>query len=129
MKSKTIILSGVTLTLALSVMVSACARRADRPVAMTPTTGADIRDSRSDMSSTGRTSTGEDAAVASAVRDRLVREHVVQPGATRVDSERGTVYLKGSVDTPQDKQRAGEPAAGVPGVTNVVNHTKVGRAA
>src|SRR5690348_2558480 len=123
MKSTTTILSTVMLTLALTVMVSACARRADKPVVMTP----DIRDSRSEMSSTGRTSTGEDAAVASAVGDRLVREHVARPGATRVDSERGTVYLRGAVDTPQDKQRAGELAAGVPGVTNVVNQLGVGR--
>jgi BON domain len=116
MKQTTAILSGVILTLALTMLVSSCARRTDKPVTMTPSTQADVR----------QTSTREDVAISSAVEDRLARERIARPGEVRVDSDRGTVYLKGSVETPQDKKRAGEAAAQVSGVTTVVNQLRVG---
>jgi len=116
MKQTTAILSGVMLTLALTLLVSSCARRTDKPRTMTPSTQADVR----------QTSTREDVAISSAVEDRLARERIARPGEVRVDSDRGTVSLKGSVDTPQDKKRAGEAAAQVPGVTTVANQLRVG---
>ena len=42
--------------------------------------------------------------------------------AMNVDVHRGTVYLIGTVSTPEDKARAEQIARDVNGVVNVVNH-------
>lgn len=65
MRLTTTILSGVMLPLALTLVVSSCARRTDKPVTMTPTTQTDVRGSRTDMSGIPPV-TREKTAIASA---------------------------------------------------------------
>jgi BON domain-containing protein len=123
MRQTTTILSGVMLALALTLVVSACARRTEKVVTATPTQ-ADVRESKAPTSSTvGPTS---DRAMAWAIETRLASEGITKDGNVHVDNDHGTVYLKGSVDTPEKNRRAGELAAAVPGVITVVNQLRVG---
>jgi len=128
MKRTTAILSAaVILGLALTSLVSACASRSENARSTTLNRQADVREStESPMSSTTGRSTRDDIAVASAVKERLVNERIARRDELRVNSDHGTVYLKGSVDTPEGRRRAAETAAEVAGVTTVVNQLHVG---
>jgi len=79
------------------------------------------------QSLTGRSVAGpaDDATVTASVKTTLVAERV--PNLTRidVDTNRGIVYLTGSVDTTEQRARAEQLAWQATGVKGVVNHLQV----
>jgi len=79
------------------------------------------------QSTTGETA-GEqvtDASITTAVKAKLAGERMNTLARVDVDTVRSTVYLTGVVPTAEEKNRAGEVAKGVKGVTNVVNNLQV----
>lgn len=75
-----------------------------------------------------RASTGEmidDSVITAKVKTELIRDEVVKARDINVDTFRGTVQLSGFVETPEQKARAGDIAARVTGVNNVVNNITV----
>ncbi|MBI2510661.1 MAG: BON domain-containing protein [Opitutae bacterium] len=75
-----------------------------------------------------RASTGEmidDSVITAKVKTELIRDEVVKARDINVDTFRGTVQLSGFVETPEQKARAGDIAARVTGVHNVVNNITV----
>ena len=82
------------------------------------------------QSTTGRTAgqTIDDASITAAVKGKLVAEKMSNLVRVDVDTNRGTVYLTGVVETPDDKDRATQLARAVDGVRDVVNNLQVQRA-
>lgn len=75
-----------------------------------------------------RASTGEmldDSVVTAKVKTELIRDEAVKARDVNVDTFRGTVQLSGFVETAEQKARAGDIAARVTGVNNVVNNITV----
>lgn len=75
-----------------------------------------------------RASTGEmidDSVVTAKVKTELIRDETVKARDVNVDTFRGTVQLSGFVETAEQKARAGDIAARVTGVNNVVNNITV----
>ena len=75
-----------------------------------------------------RESTGEyidDATTTTKVKAAFVKDPVVSAMAVNVDTFKGTVQLSGFVDTPEQKARAEQLAAGVTGVAAVKNNITV----
>lgn len=75
-----------------------------------------------------RASTGEmidDSVITAKVKTELIRDEVVKARDVNVDTFRGTVQLSGFVETREQKARAGDIAARVTGVHNVVNNITV----
>src|SRR5436309_10775810 len=73
-------------------------------------------------------STGEfvdDAAITTKVKAALVKDEVVKARDVKVETFKGRVQLSGFVDNATQKTRAGEVAAGIPGVTDVRNNLSV----
>ncbi|HJU04570.1 MAG TPA: BON domain-containing protein [Nitrospiraceae bacterium] len=70
-------------------------------------------------------SSPEDAATASAVRGRIGEDQAINPRRLSVDADRGTVYLRGSVDSSDQKMRAEQIAMQTTGVSSVVNDLRV----
>jgi BON domain-containing protein len=68
----------------------------------------------------------DDRLMASGVKRRLASEHHGAPGV-KVDTFGGTVYLSGTVDTPEEKSDAEIVAWRVEGVQQVVNDLVVSR--
>ncbi len=68
----------------------------------------------------------DDATLTAEVKSKLAAERLSSLTRIDVDTERGTVYLNGSVDTPQTKVRAEQLAGQVSGVRQVVNNLQVG---
>ncbi len=77
---------------------------------------------------TGKTAgeTVDDASITAAVKTKLAAEKAATLTRIDVDTNRGTVYLNGTVDSAEMKTRAGELARQVRGVREVVNNLKVG---
>src|SRR5262249_43035793 len=78
-------------------------------------------------SMTGKTA-GEnvdDATITSEVKAKLAAEKLSTPTKISGDTERRTVYLTGSVDTPEMRAKAEEIARGVKHVAGVVNNLTV----
>lgn len=76
---------------------------------------------------TGR-STGQtidDASVTASVKSRLVADAATNLTRVDVDTNNGTVYLKGTVDSAEQKARAEQLAWQATGVKNVVNNLQV----
>jgi hyperosmotically inducible protein len=76
---------------------------------------------------TGR-SAGEnvdDASVTAAVKSRLVADRAANLTRVDVDTTSGTVYLTGTVETPEQKARAEQVAWRAKGVKAVVNNLQV----
>jgi hypothetical protein len=71
----------------------------------------------------------DDQTTTAAVKARLVAEHPANLTKVDVDTVDHTVYLKGFVDTPAEKQRATEIGQSVEGVQRVVNNIAVREAA
>jgi osmotically-inducible protein OsmY len=67
----------------------------------------------------------DDATITTAVKTNLATAKVDTLTRIDVDTEKGTVYLRGNVDSPAMKQRAAEIARAVNGVEKVVNNLTV----
>ena len=70
-------------------------------------------------------STGEyidDKGIGTRVKKDLIADKQVSGMAINVDTYRGVVQLSGFVDTPEQKNRAGEVARSVEGVREVQNN-------
>ena len=67
----------------------------------------------------------EDTRIESEVKARLVAEKDANLTRVGVVSSRGTVYLSGTVGTPEQRSRAEVLAHGVNGVSRVVNALEV----
>jgi osmotically-inducible protein OsmY len=67
----------------------------------------------------------DDTTITSTVKADLAKESVVTLTRVSVTTVQGTVYLTGTVDSPQTKQRATDIAGHVSGVRAVVNNLQV----
>ena len=67
----------------------------------------------------------DDASITAAVKTRLVADHATNVTRVDVDTNNGTVYLNGSVDTAEQKARAEQLAWQASGVKSVVNNLQV----
>jgi hyperosmotically inducible periplasmic protein len=67
----------------------------------------------------------DDASVTAAVKTKLVVDRSANLTRIDVDTNRGTVYLTGSVDTTEQKARAEKMASRATGVKGVVNNLQV----
>jgi hyperosmotically inducible protein len=69
----------------------------------------------------------DDATITAAVKGKLVAEKASNLTRVDVDTNRGTVYLNGSVETPEQKARAEQLAWQAKGVKAVVNNLQVSK--
>ncbi len=78
---------------------------------------------------TGRTASHQvdDATITQAVKGKLVADSASSLSRVDVDTNRGTVYLNGTVQTPEQKAKAEELAWQATGVKSVVNNLQVQR--
>ena len=67
----------------------------------------------------------DDKAITATVKTKLVAEKASNLTRVGVNTVNGTVYLTGTVDTPEESARAAKVAAGVNWVRSVVNNTQV----
>ena len=67
----------------------------------------------------------DDAAITASVKSKLAAERLATLTRINVNTQRGTVYLNGSVDNSQLKSRAEQLASQVSGVRKVVNNLQV----
>ncbi len=75
-----------------------------------------------------RESTGEyvdDSTITTKVKTEFVQDSSVKALDIKVETFKGVVSLSGFVDTPDQKSRAAQLAAGVPGVHDVKNNITV----
>ena len=79
------------------------------------------------QSMTGR-STGtniDDAGISAIVKSKLVADKAANLTRVDVDTNNGTVYLNGTVESPEQKSRAEQLAWQANGVRSVVNNLQV----
>jgi len=69
--------------------------------------------------------TPEDPLITNSVKGRLAADRMTSIARVNVDTAGGTVYLNGSVATPEQRQRAEQIAYEVRGVNKVVNNLQV----
>jgi hyperosmotically inducible protein len=76
---------------------------------------------------TGKTTgqTVDDASITASVKSKLVADKVANLTRVDVDTNNGTVYLNGTVETPEQKVRAEQLAWQAGGVKSVVNNLQV----
>jgi hyperosmotically inducible protein len=67
----------------------------------------------------------DDASVTASVKSKLVGDTASNLTRVDVDTNNGTVYLNGVVDTPEQKARAEQLAWQAKGVKSVVNNLQV----
>ena len=67
----------------------------------------------------------DDSAITASVKAKLVADKPANLTRVDVDTNRGTVYLKGAVDTAEQKARAEQLAWQANGVKTVVNSLQV----
>jgi osmotically-inducible protein OsmY len=67
----------------------------------------------------------DDASITAAVKSKLVAEKATNLTRVDVDTNNGTVYLTGSVESADQKTRAEQFAWQAKGVKNVVNNLQV----
>ncbi len=67
----------------------------------------------------------DDAVLTTEIKARLATEKVLHTTRVGVKTERGVVYLTGSVDTADDRSKIVEIAKKVKGVRDVVNRIEV----
>jgi hyperosmotically inducible periplasmic protein len=67
----------------------------------------------------------DDATITAAVKSKLVAEKASNLTRVDVDTNRGTVYLNGSVETPEQKAQVERLAWQAKGVKAVVNNLQV----
>jgi len=73
--------------------------------------------------STGQTV--DDASITASVKSKLVADKVANLTRVDVDTNNGTVYLNGTVESPEQKARAEQIAWQAGGVKAVVNNLQV----
>ncbi|HXG01980.1 MAG TPA: BON domain-containing protein [Candidatus Binatia bacterium] len=78
---------------------------------------------------TGKTAgqTIDDAQITAAVKSKLVADKAANLTRVDVDTNNGTVYLNGTVETAEQKARAEQLAREAKGVRDVVNNLQVQR--
>ena len=81
------------------------------------------------QSLTGKTAgtTVDDATVTGTVKSKLVADKATNLTRVDVDTNNGTVYLNGTVDSPEQKAKAEQLAWQAKGVKSVVNNLQVRR--
>ncbi|TRZ99319.1 MAG: BON domain-containing protein [Nitrospiraceae bacterium] len=67
----------------------------------------------------------DDAVITTEIKAKLAGEKVLHTTRVGVKTERGVVYLTGSVDTADDRSKIVEIAKNVKGVRDVVNRIEV----
>ncbi|OLB99599.1 MAG: hypothetical protein AUH30_04745 [Candidatus Rokubacteria bacterium 13_1_40CM_68_15] len=67
----------------------------------------------------------DDASITAAVKSKLVADKASNLTRVNVDTNNGTVYLNGTVDSPDQRARAEQIAREAKGVRNVVNNLQV----
>jgi hyperosmotically inducible periplasmic protein len=67
----------------------------------------------------------DDAQITASVKSKLVADKAANLTRVDVDTNRGTVYLNGSVETPEQKAQAERLAWQAKGVKGVVNNLQV----
>ena len=67
----------------------------------------------------------DDATITASVKSKLVADKVSNLTRVDVDTNNGTVYLNGTVDSAEQKSRAEELARQAQGVKSVVNNLQV----
>jgi hyperosmotically inducible protein len=79
------------------------------------------------QSMTGRTAgqNVDDASITASVKSKLVGDKPANLTRVDVDTNNGTVYLNGTVETPDQKTRAEQLAWQAKGVKSVVNNLQV----
>lgn len=79
------------------------------------------------QSMTGKTAgtNVDDATITASVKSKLVADRVANLTRVDVDTNNGTVYLNGTVETPEQKVRAEQLAWQAKGVKSVVNNLQV----
>jgi hyperosmotically inducible protein len=69
--------------------------------------------------------TVDDASITASVKSKLVADKATNLTRVDVDTNRGTVYLNGTVDTSEQKAKAEQLAWQAKGVKSVVNNLQV----
>ena len=69
----------------------------------------------------------DDATITAGVKSRLVADRAANLTRVDVDTNNGTVYLNGTVDTPEQKAKAEQLAWQAKGVRSVVNNLQVAK--
>jgi hyperosmotically inducible protein len=79
------------------------------------------------QSTTGKTAgtSVDDATITASVKSRLVADKPANLTRVDVDTNNGTVYLNGTVESPDQKVRAEQLAWQAKGVKTVVNNLQV----
>jgi hyperosmotically inducible periplasmic protein len=79
------------------------------------------------QSTTGKTAgtNVDDATITASVKSRLVADKPANLTRVDVDTNNGTVYLNGTVESPEQKVRAEQLAWQAKGVKTVVNNLQV----
>ena len=79
------------------------------------------------QSMTGKSAgtTLDDAGITASVKSKLVADKAANLTRVDVDTNNGTVYLNGTVDSPEQKSRAEQLAWQASGVRSVVNNLQV----
>jgi hyperosmotically inducible protein len=79
------------------------------------------------QSMTGKTAgqNVDDASITAAVKSKLVADSASNLTRVNVDTNNATVYLNGTVETPEQKARAEQLAWQAKGVKSVVNNLQV----
>ena len=67
----------------------------------------------------------DDATITASVKSKLVAEKASNLTRVDVDTNNGTVYLNGTVESPEQKSRAEQLAWQAKGVKSVVNNLQV----
>ena len=67
----------------------------------------------------------DDATITASVKSKLVADRAANLTRVDVDTNSGTVYLNGTVDSPEQKARAEQLARQAQGVKSVVNNLQV----
>ena len=81
------------------------------------------------QSMTGKTAGGnfDDATITASVKSKLVADKATNLTRVDVDTNNGTVYLNGTVDSPEQKAKAEQLAWQAQGVKSVVNNLQVAK--
>lgn len=67
----------------------------------------------------------DDSTITASVKSKLVADKAANLTRVDVDTNNGTVYLNGTVETPEQRARAEQLAWQASGVKNVVNNLQV----
>jgi hyperosmotically inducible protein len=67
----------------------------------------------------------DDASITASVKSKLVADKAANLTRVDVDTNNGTVYLNGTVESPEQKSRAEQLAWQASGVKSVVNNLQV----